>query len=72
MLYLMDRREWLQTSGAAIFGSVALPLIGSTLFTRLSTASNPRPVRMNLDENPYGPSPKVFERFMSAYDQVFG
>ncbi len=71
----MDRREWLQTSGAAFLGSVALPLIGSKVFPQPYKYNNPGPVRMNLNENPYGPSPKVFEKFMdysAEYSQYPG
>lgn len=75
MLLLMDRREWIQTSGAALLGSVALPLFGDKVFSRPLKHINSGPVRMNLNENPYGPSPKVFERFMdfsAEYSQYPG
>jgi histidinol-phosphate aminotransferase len=75
MFKLMQRREWLQASGAAILGSVALPLIGNNVFPRPQKYDSHGPVRMNLNENPYGPSPKVFEKFMdfsAEYSQYPG
>lgn len=60
----MDRREWLQSSGAALLGSLAIPLIGGRMQSVARPAVEAGPVRMHLNENPYGPSPKVFERFM--------
>jgi len=71
----MDRREWIQTSGAAILGTVALPLLGNKVLSQPPKHINAGPVRMNLNENPYGPSPKVFERFMdfsAEYSQYPG
>lgn len=71
----MDRREWLQSSSAALLGTMAFPLLGSTLKPLARPLTNKGPVRMNLNENPYGPSPKVFERFMefsAEYSQYPG
>lgn len=61
----MDRREWLQSAGFAMLGSLALPIGMQPLraVSRPGIANDP--VRMHLNENPFGPSPKVFEQFMN-------
>jgi len=62
----MDRKDWLKSTGLSMLGAMALPLYNPDLKSLEPLYQNQKagPVRMNLNENPYGPSPKVFERFM--------
>jgi histidinol-phosphate aminotransferase len=73
----MDRKDWLKSTGLSMLGAMALPLYNPNLKAIDSSVQAVRtgPIRMNLNENPYGPSPKVFERFMeysAEYSQYPG
>lgn len=69
----MNRRAWLKSGGAAS----ALALLGgnaiaSTLTPEEKHLYNPRalgdPIQLNFNENPFGPSAKVREAMVSAFD----
>lgn len=71
----MDRRAWLQSAGAAFLGSVALPFEFRGIRTAVEAVRAEGPVRMHLNENPYGPSPKVWDHlldFSEEYGQYPG
>lgn len=68
----MDRRAWLQSAGAAFLGSVALPFgLKNAEAPTLKSVRADGPVRMHLNENPYGPSPKVFAHLLD-YSEEYG
>ncbi|MDX1667628.1 MAG: histidinol-phosphate transaminase [Saprospiraceae bacterium] len=66
----LNRRQWLRTAGLA----GAATLVGGT---RLASAKDNSPLfvrkaegiaKLNANENPYGPSPKVREALIEAFD----
>lgn len=59
----MDRREWLKSAGTALVGVAAWPAAGFDLNNQQRAAQESEVLRMHLNENPYGPSPRVFEQF---------
>lgn len=73
----MDRKDWIKSTSLSMLGAMALPLYTPELKSLLTqrSANATGPVRMNLNENPYGPSPRVFEQFMdyrAEYSQYPG
>lgn len=73
----MDRKDWLKSTSLSMLGAMALPLYNPQLrsLNALVLNSEKGPVRMNLNENPYGPSPKVFEQlidYRAEYSQYPG
>ena len=70
----MDRRTWLQTTGTGLLGAMALPFLpqpalGTHPVPTLTPAATEGPIRMHLNENPFGCSPLVYERFMQYRDE---
>ncbi len=69
----MDRRQWLKSTSLggslALFGGMHF---SNALTIEKTTKFNPRPfsklIRLNSNENPYGPSKKVREAIVSAFD----
>ncbi len=63
-----DRRQWLKTVGLS--GSLAL--LGGfealSITPQNSTVWNPGPVKLNANENPYGPSPRVRKTITNSLD----
>jgi histidinol-phosphate aminotransferase len=71
----MDRRAWLRRAGTAAAAGLAVPYVGfgsaapwSTTLRAASTRQGP--VRLNLNENPYGPSPAAREAIITAMHEV--
>lgn len=54
-MYQLDRRQWLSAVGLAIGG------LGAARFVGAETAPVAHPVRLSLNENPFGPAPGVVE-----------
>jgi len=67
-----SRRDWLKTSGAALFGSSTLASNAkSTSDAPANVAPSPQnPVRMMYNENPLPPSPKVLKAMQEALEEV--
>ena len=69
----MDRRHWLKTAGIAGGASLINPLLGfSDLSAEEIKKFNPRPlstpIRLSSNENPYGPSERVRNAVIKAFD----
>ncbi len=60
----MDRRTWLKSFTAAAAGPFMVPFLSGTSNGYWPGADAAEPIRMHYNENPYGPSPKIFERHM--------
>ncbi|MFT4249396.1 MAG: histidinol-phosphate transaminase [Pseudomonas sp.] len=60
-----SRRRWLKGSGAGL-AAVALPLPALAV----PTAATPGPIRLDLNESSYGPSPRVAEAIARALPQL--
>lgn len=72
-LRTVNRRAWIKRGGAA--GALTLlggHAIASTLTTEEKSLFNPRalgdPIQLNFNENPFGPSAKVREAMIEAFD----
>ncbi len=69
----IDRRQWLKVAGAtglfSLIGgkaAVAEPIIRNLQPVNTYNADNP--IRLSSNENPFGPSPKVREAMVKAFD----
>ncbi len=54
-MYGLDRRQWLTAMGIAIGG------LGASRFAAAKDTQVSRPVRLSLNENPFGPAPGVID-----------
>jgi histidinol-phosphate aminotransferase len=60
MMTQFDRREWLQMVGLAAGSSIASrQLFAEMIQGGRSSAAAHKPIRLSLNENPYGPAPSV-------------
>lgn len=69
----IDRRAWLQTTGTGLLGALALPFLPQEVQSTPRVApihvNTAGPIRMHLNENPFGCSPLVYERFMQFKEE---
>ncbi len=66
-----SRRAWLKTAG--LTGAFTVLGGGQSLFAKAANASSPAPdalIRLSSNENPYGPSEKVRQAIVDAFDQA--
>ena len=71
----VDRRQWLKTAGFtgafSLLGGIKAIADTSTIFDeKASLYSADNPVRLSSNENPYGPSQKVREAIINAFDMA--
>lgn len=70
----MDRRSWLKSVTTAAAGPFVAPFLPALPGESVSEKHADGPIRMHYNENPYGPSPKVFEHhmdFSAEYSRYF-
>src|SRR5258708_17603419 len=70
MVTTLDRRQWLKTAGAALAG-VALTSQVSKLRAQHEvdkSAARAEPIKINGNENPFGPSPAAIAAIMHTVD----
>jgi len=68
----MNRRNWLRISGLVGSGAILAPLpavASESGFVSNLFPDPSGPARLNANENPFGPSPKVREAIISAFDE---
>jgi histidinol-phosphate aminotransferase len=63
-MYELDRRQWLTAVGLAIGG------LGTSRFVAAETSPVSRPIRLSLNENPFGPAPGVIDALRREFTNL--